>query len=144
MPLHLRGLFAGAVTPFLPCGWLYLFALVAAGTGSALYGGTVMAAFWLGTVPALTVLIAGVHQLSVRFRRIVPIAAALLLIASGGTTFAGRGFAALDGMGLSKLTQSAAEIGKQQTISSEDLLSQELPCCQEITEPTASCCQEGP
>ena len=48
-----RSLGIGLLTAFLPCGWLYLFAAYAAGTGSPARGAMVMAAFWLGGVPAL-------------------------------------------------------------------------------------------
>ncbi len=50
-----RALCVGLLTALLPCGWLYLFASYAAGTGSPLWGAAFMAAFWLGSVPALLV-----------------------------------------------------------------------------------------
>ncbi len=43
----------GLFLPLLPCGWLYAFVLGAASTGSAGYGAISMAAFFLGTLPAL-------------------------------------------------------------------------------------------
>lgn len=43
----------GVVLGFLPCGLIYGALGAAAGTGSALQGATAMAAFSLGTVPAL-------------------------------------------------------------------------------------------
>lgn len=49
----------GLVTTLLPCGWLYAFAAVAAGTASPLLGAAVMAVFWIGTVPALSLVGAG-------------------------------------------------------------------------------------
>ncbi|RMG12759.1 MAG: sulfite exporter TauE/SafE family protein, partial [Planctomycetota bacterium] len=68
--LRRRGLrgafFLGAVTPLLPCGWLYLFVLAAAGAGSPLWGALALAAFWAGNLPALTVVGLG---LSVLLRR---------------------------------------------------------------------------
>jgi sulfite exporter TauE/SafE len=48
-----RALALGLATTLLPCGWLYAFALSAAGTASPLNGALVMAAFWLGNVPML-------------------------------------------------------------------------------------------
>jgi uncharacterized protein len=47
---------AGAIglsSALLPCGWLYAFVALAAGTGSAQHGAGLLAAFWMGTVPAL-------------------------------------------------------------------------------------------
>lgn len=45
----------GALTPLLPCGLLYGVVLTAAATGSAPNGAGVMAAFTLGSAPALSV-----------------------------------------------------------------------------------------
>lgn len=98
MPPSLRAVSVGMLTTLLPCGWLYLFALIAAGTGSVLMGGITMAAFWLGTVPALTALIAGTQTLSSEFVRVVPVVTALLMIIAGGFTASGRGFAGLNSM----------------------------------------------
>jgi uncharacterized protein len=39
---------------FLPCGWLYVFVLGSIATKDPLYGAVLLAIFWLGTVPALT------------------------------------------------------------------------------------------
>ncbi len=44
----------GMVNGFLPCGWLYVFVLGAIATKDALYGAMLLAIFWLGTVPELT------------------------------------------------------------------------------------------
>ncbi len=98
LPLAARGLTAGLLTALLPCGWLYLFALVAAGTGSVVMGPLVMLAFWIGTVPALVGLVAGTQTLALHFRKLVPAAAALLLIVGGCYTAAGRGFAQLNSL----------------------------------------------
>lgn len=46
----------GMLSTCLPCGWLYTFVLVAASTGSPLWGMLTMGAFWLGTVPILAAL----------------------------------------------------------------------------------------
>ena len=44
----------GLLSVFLPCGWLYGFAVVTAAT-QTLWGGVwVMTVFWLGTLPALS------------------------------------------------------------------------------------------
>jgi len=95
LALPVRATVAGLLTTLLPCGWLYLFALVAAGTGDIAAGATVMGAFWIGTVPALTALVAGSMMLSQKMIRAVPVIAAVLLIVAGGYTAAGRGFADL-------------------------------------------------
>lgn len=53
LPGPVVGGIAGALTVFLPCGHLYGFIVGSVATGSALNGAIFMAAFWLGTVPAL-------------------------------------------------------------------------------------------
>jgi len=52
-PRGLRGYGLGLALGFLPCGLLYAALAAAAAGGSALAGGLAMAAFALGTVPAL-------------------------------------------------------------------------------------------
>ena len=106
LPVPVRGLVTGLLTAFLPCGWLYLFALVAAGTGSMLMGSLVMMAFWLGSVPALVGLVTGTQALALRFQRVIPIGAAVLLIVGGGYTASGRGFASLNSLSDIRLSGS--------------------------------------
>lgn len=129
LPASGRALATGLLTTLLPCGWLYLFALVAAGTGNPLSGGITMAAFWVGTVPALTALIAGTQSLSSKFVQLVPTATALLLIITGGVTASGRGFAELN-----SLTDIASPVSLNQESIGEETKS---PCC---CDPNASVC----
>lgn len=78
-----RASILGALTPFLPCGWLYAFVLVAAGTGGALSGGLIMAVFWAGTVPGLLGMGAIVSRLSTTLRSRLPLLTGVLLICVG-------------------------------------------------------------
>lgn len=79
----LRAGLLGGMTPLLPCGWLYAFVLTAAGTGNALLGASVMASFWLGTVPALLGMDAVLSRLSAQLRRRVPLVSGVVLVALG-------------------------------------------------------------
>lgn len=136
LPLTGRAFATGLLTTLLPCGWLYLFALFAAGTGSPVMGPVVMFAFWLGTVPALTALIAGSQVLSRKFTLLVPAAAAVLLIMTGCYTASGRGFARLDS--LASLRSSAgmdSEDPLLDQVHRSDSIS--LPCCSH----TADACE---
>ncbi len=140
LPLAARGWTTGLLTALLPCGWLYLFALVAAGTASVAAGPLVMLAFWLGTVPVLAGLVAGSQTLAYRFRRLVPAVAALLLIVGGCYTAAGRGFAQLTSLAeiqpnsplLSDLdtTQDSEELNEGLAGEVEQIVSTPLPCCE--------------
>jgi sulfite exporter TauE/SafE len=84
-PLVRAGLL-GLLSTFLPCGWLYAFAVTASGTGSPVKGGIIMFAFWLGTVPALLGLGLSVQHLSLRFRKALPTLSAVAILMVGFVT----------------------------------------------------------
>jgi sulfite exporter TauE/SafE len=73
----------GIATSLMPCGWLYVFAVAAAGTGSPLRGALTMGVFWLGTVPALSIFGATVARLSGPLRRRLPMITSVLILAVG-------------------------------------------------------------
>ena len=141
LPLPARGLATGLLTAFLPCGWLYLFALVAAGTGSMLTGPIVMLAFWLGTVPLLVALVAGTQTLALRYRRLVPAGASILLIMGGCYTATGRGFSSLNALtDLHTASRLAAPTPRDPDFAASEqpldvaaemqvLVNTPLPCC---------------
>jgi hypothetical protein len=85
-----RALALGAATAALPCGWLWAFLVTAAGTGRPGEGAALMAIFWAGTLPAMVGVGLGVQALSAPLRRRLPMICALLLIAVGGLSLAGR------------------------------------------------------
>lgn len=72
----------GASSAFLPYGWLYVFVATSATFGSPALGMLAMAAFWLGTVPALTALGVAARE-TIRLGGILPKIAALLIIFAG-------------------------------------------------------------
>jgi len=85
-----RALTIGLLTTLLPCGWLWAFAVTAAGTASAAWGAATMAAFWLGTVPVLAALGLGVQQLTGRLGERLPAITAAALVAVGLFTVVNR------------------------------------------------------
>jgi sulfite exporter TauE/SafE len=85
-----RAVTVGLLSALLPCGWLYAFAVVAAGTGSALWGAAIMMAFWMGSVPILASLGAGVQALTGTLGRRVPLFTALAIVLLGLLTIADR------------------------------------------------------
>lgn len=87
---RLRGLVIGLLTTLLPCGWLYAFVLAAGGSGSPLLGLLTMAAFWVGTLPALVLIGAAAQRLAGRLGRAAPALVSLSLLAVGLLTLAGR------------------------------------------------------
>ena len=84
-PAPVRAGLIGLLTPLLPCGWLYAFVFAAAGTGTILGGGLLMAAFWLGTIPLLAA-IGATARLSLQklgLGRTLQAAMALIVLATG-------------------------------------------------------------
>ncbi|QDS88219.1 hypothetical protein EC9_24070 [Rosistilla ulvae] len=136
LPLPGRALATGLLTTLLPCGWLYLFALVAAGTGSLTMGPVVMIAFWIGTVPALVALVAGTQFLSRRFTMAIPAFAAVMLVVGGCYTASGRGFANLGSLtSLQASVEASAENNDDIDAQIQAIAKTPLPCCQ-VAPPT--------
>ncbi len=80
----------GLLSAVLPCGWLWSFVTLAGASGSVAGGASVMLAFWLGTVPALTALGLLAGQLSQKLGRYAPKATAVILLAAGILAMTGK------------------------------------------------------
>ncbi|MCH5373653.1 MAG: sulfite exporter TauE/SafE family protein [Planctomycetes bacterium] len=119
-----RALTIGLLTALLPCGWLYAFAVIAAGTGSAVGGAAIMLAFWAGTVPVLASLGVAVQTLTGTVGRRVPMATAMLLVILGLGTVAER--FALSG---ESLVAPVASSPSQDTLQQVEQAGQEVPAC---------------
>lgn len=119
-----RALWIGMLTTLMPCGWLYTFAITAAGTGSPLWGGLVMISFWAGTIPVMAALMLGFSRIAVRWQRHVPVAMAALVIALGLFTVVYRAPVALG-------DETRAVEGTDALIEQLHKVDHEtLPCCQ--------------
>ncbi len=112
----------GALSSLMPCGWLYTFAIVAAGTGSPITGAAVMAVFWAGTVPVMVMLVLGAAKISHSVQQRLPVAMASLVIVVGVFTLAFRAPVAIGG----ETIVADREDLVQQVQSIEQ---SELPCC---------------
>jgi uncharacterized protein len=85
---HINGYRLGLLLGFLPCGFLYAALFASAAAGSVLAGATAMAAFALGTMPALIVVgIVGAGILQ-RWRRSANLAAAPLFVINAAVLLA--------------------------------------------------------
>lgn len=117
----------GLLTTLLPCGWLYAFVVTAAGAGSAAAGALAMAAFWVGTLPVMVSLGAGLKAATGRFGARIPAFTAAALIVVGVLSIAGRlpmiGRLSPASVGESVHLTPAAAVDRVPT-SSEG-----LPCC---------------
>ena len=80
----------GALTPLLPCGWLYAFVATAAATATPATGMLVMAAFWAGTLPAMAALGAGLQRALGPLARRLPAITATAMVVIGVLTISGK------------------------------------------------------
>lgn len=78
-----RAATTGLVTTLLPCGWMWAFVAVAAGTGSAPGALLVMTVFWAGTLPMMLAVAAGMQRLTGRMRARLPVVSAAMVVALG-------------------------------------------------------------
>lgn len=85
-----RALTIGLLTTLLPCGWLYAFAFTAAGTASPVWGGITMAVFWMGTLPVMVSLGAGIQLLTGPLHSKLPVITAGAVVVVGLMTAMGR------------------------------------------------------
>lgn len=128
LPPVRRAMVIGLMTTLLPCGWLYAFVAAAAGTGSPAFGALTMFVFWLGTLPVLISVGAGVRAISGPLASRLPVVLPLVIIAAGlFTIFSRLGVSpeALAGVAgqvqAANLEQTAENIGH--------LDAKRMPCC---------------
>lgn len=118
-----RAWWIGALTTWLPCGWLYAFLLIAAGAGSLANALLLMTAFWFGSLPLLSLLGWGAAAMAPRWRTALPWVSAAVMLLVGTWTIAARASA--------DPARLAAEVtrcpsGNEQV---EAATHAKLPCC---------------
>ncbi len=124
-----RALLIGLLTTLLPCGWLYMFVIVAASTASPLEGPVVMAVFWLGTVPVLVTVGGLARRLAGRLGRHVPALTSLAIIFAGIVTV-GQRLVIPAPEPLSATTINASHASAEDLVEQVESIDQsELPCC---------------
>lgn len=79
----------GLLSTFLPCGWLYGFAAIAATTGDPFAAVFVMCIFWVGTLPMLVGLGSFARSILTRWGAQIPAITSALLIVAGFFSIAG-------------------------------------------------------
>jgi sulfite exporter TauE/SafE len=125
MPPVARAMAIGLLTTLLPCGWLYAFAITAAGTGHPAKAALVMAVFWVGTLPVMVGLGMLVTSATGVLRRHIPLATSLLVVAFGIATLLGRevvpAFATAAPVSFASDADAAAHVATLRT--------RPLPCC---------------
>lgn len=132
-----RALTIGLLTTLLPCGWLYAFALVAAGTGSPVYGALTMAIFWLGTLPYLVAVGAGIQSLTGVLGKHLPTATAVLIVLVGLYSVVnrlGKTNAVYAQPPTAALTDDDKPMTRQEAVEQLKHIHESLPCCVEDDE----------
>lgn len=120
LPPRSYALLLGLLTPLLPCGWLYVFAIAAAGTASPLRGAALMAVFWLGTIPILFALALGLRAAANRLRGVAPTLGGVVLVGVGLLLVVERG----------QLTYAApAPVEHEAAHTDDPLVPRRAPCC---------------
>ena len=109
-----RAFIVGLLTTLLPCGWLWTFLVTAAGTAKPTLAALTMLVFWLGTLPAMAAVGAGLRGVLGKAQHRLPTLTCGAMIAVGLITLVGR--ARLDPLSWNK-TAVAADA--------------EAPCCKE-------------
>jgi sulfite exporter TauE/SafE len=132
----MRATLVGLFTTLLPCGWLYAFAITAAGTADPALGALVMAAFWLGTVPILTGVGVGARALLGPLGARAPALTALALIGVGVFTAMDRMTAIGVEQRVEAITVAHDHDEQGAAVSTSDAIerlksidSEEMPCC---------------
>jgi len=116
-----RAFLIGLSTTLLPCGWLYAFVATAAGAASPAAAAVVMLVFWIGTLPMMVTLGAGVKTAIGPLSRRLPVVTCLLLVVVGLYTVVGR--ASLDPRALIRVIDTRTGVAANSaTVGSP-------PCC---------------
>lgn len=77
-----KGFYLGLLTTILPCGWLMTFGGIAAASGSALSGTTIMIVFWLSTLAVMTIIPLNAQRFMSPIKKKSPMVAGILIAAS--------------------------------------------------------------
>ncbi|MBX3416915.1 MAG: sulfite exporter TauE/SafE family protein [Pirellulaceae bacterium] len=95
LPPLTKSIAIGGLTSLLPCGWLYVFLLTAAGVADPFWGAVTMVVFWAGTVPLLLGVMLGADKVMRHLPVSLSMLTAILAIGVGVLTLTGRAQAEL-------------------------------------------------
>lgn len=139
-PVWLGAFLWGLTSTLLPCGWLYLFVLAAAATPNAAMTIAMMVAFWIGTLPLLSVAAWGWSSISPRWQVLAQPFAAGCIISFGAFILVQRSLVDLSSMNhsppaLRGLPDADGSLSAARSPSETSLemvrraLTTTLPCC---------------
>ena len=117
----------GLTSTLLPCGWLYLFVLASASAPSAIMSIAMMTAFWVGTLPLLSVAAWGWSSVSPRWQVFAQPFAAGCIISFGIFILFQRSL--IDLSSLAANTGSGSSSIRNTLEMVRSVGEKELPCC---------------
>ncbi|MEQ1825238.1 MAG: sulfite exporter TauE/SafE family protein [Pirellula sp.] len=121
-PAWIASFLWGFTTTFLPCGWLYLFVLAAAAApNTGMVFGT-MIAFWVGTLPLLSISAWSIQCLQARWQKLSQSIASVCILLFGAYTIVQRGQ-----VDLMPVAHAASNRTSMELIRTA--INLELPCC---------------
>jgi len=118
----------GLLTTLLPCGWLYAFVITAAGTAHPLWGAAAMGVFWLGTLPMLVIVGAGVQKLAGVLGPKLPLLTSTAIVVVGLYTIVTR-MEASTAVAAALPRPAASPAAALQQL--QGVNSKEMPCCRD-------------
>jgi uncharacterized protein len=126
-PVWVSSFLWGLTSTLLPCGWLYLFVLAAAAAPNALMSIAMMTAFWIGTLPLLSVAAWGWSSVSPRWQVFAQPFAAGCIISFGFFILFQRSLVDLNSLAATERTGKAAISSSLEMVRNATEVA--LPCC---------------
>jgi uncharacterized protein len=117
----------GLTSTLLPCGWLYLFVLAAAAAPNAVMSIAMMTAFWIGTLPLLSVAAWGWSSVSPRWQVFAQPFAAGCIISFGVFILFQRSLVDLSSLATNGNTKRASITSSLEMVRNATEVT--LPCC---------------
>jgi uncharacterized protein len=123
----------GLTTTLLPCGWLYLFLMAAITASSVLMSVSMMVAFWLGTLPILSVVMWGWTRLGSRWQSLASPLATTCIVLFGVYLIVSRTSVNLCDFTSHKLDPTIADVSNRELFQKVNAATYaELPCCRRV------------
>jgi sulfite exporter TauE/SafE len=138
----------GLTTTLLPCGWLYIFVVTAAASTSTAMAMATMIAFWIGTLPLLSISVWGWRLVGDRWRGATGVVSSLCVLTMGIYLMVARSAVELpipatllnqasateqiesETGSTSSMDYTGSETGVERLNRLRAILNEGLPCCQ--------------
>ncbi len=140
-PVWLGAFLWGLTSTLLPCGWLYLFVLAAAAAPNAAMTIAMMVAFWIGTLPLLSVAAWGWSSISPRWQVLAQPFAAGCIISFGAFILVQRSLVDLSPMNRSPKVLRGSQNSDESLSAARLPLETSLEMVRRALDTTLPCCR---